>query len=798
MLAVCLLNVFKKIYLNLAYAFMLSMLILLPFEQVSFAVSLPNSITSNTAIPLSFEPTVAPSSPTSTSTKHPTTRPKMSASLPHSKTTTLTQSNSYSVTSNALSFNGSYSYSVDSRTGQLSTGAVVASGLFAKGTQKRNLVVSYSSLSGQNRFGLGKNWSFNIGYSDHSTHQNVVLSNGKSFHMIKNAKGEWVAQYHKLKDVHITGSPTAGWTFYLLNGVIEHINREGYESWEEDALGHRLTFRYEHTREYAYLTQMCDANQHCVTLKYGANKVNVWSLYPNGRREYTQIILSRTDDQNTIEVTGISLPGQHRLTTRYEYTNNVSSGMRTQRDYLNKIIGPAGGQVNFIWNDSNHQTHLNEHGLPISSAQGMKGAYLPVVTEQEVNPGDYEPSMRMLYRYGNVRSTHNFTGYGLVGVDYVPHQDPLLHNNAASGYTYYTSTDNGQVTVITRYNRFHLPTQRIEKTDGNQTLLSVTHFLYHLKLASSFKDQVPTYSLPIEEATTIYNSLNPAVPPVIKTVYMRYNPAGLVTFKQDPYGRQMYTTYCPAQGNKDCPTLGAALPFATYPHQILVVPAKIAHQPRPAMLVKTYHYTSVHAQNNPQIISLLPSRIELSQQAHNYPASPLLHHLPAGEGSVLGSVLINTHNVTSFSVAAVLQHTLLPAKSFVTNTFYYQMNPSQPDYAQLIASHTLNTSGDLATGALNEESLAIVRDYHSVAGHPNQATVTTKSYQSPSGRLADVFDVHTGKLSSHAIQVASATCAMYTGKLLFSTDRNHFFKTTYQYNSLGQVIKGVGYKGFCR
>ena len=564
MLVVFFLNRLKKMGVNVVYAFMLSALVLSPFDQVSFAASIPQGVTSNTAIPLSFLSVATPSSSTSTAlATHSIVPPTPSgALLPHQHRIT-SQEKSSDVTSNAFAFNGSYSYSVDSRTGQLSTGTVVASGLFAKGTQKRNLVLSYNSISGKNRFGLGKNWSFNIGYSDRSTHKNIVLSDGKSFHMVKNGRGAWVAQYHKLKDVHITGSPTMGWTFYLINGVIEHIDKRGDESWEEDALGHRLTFTYNHEGGDNYLTRMCDADQHCITLKYRANKINVWSLFPNGQREYTQITLNRTDDQRTLEVVAVSLPGKHRLTTRYHYTNDVNAGIAARKSYLNKIIGPAGGQVSFVWDDKDDHTHLNDYGLPISSAQGIGNVSLPVVTEQVVNPGDHEPLMHMFYRYGSAHSTHNFTGYGLVGVDYVPHQDPLLHNNAASGYTYTTSTDNGQVTVITRYNRFHLPIAHINKDDKGQSLLSVTRLLYDINLSASFKDQVATYSLPIEEATTIYNTLNPAAHPVTKTVYMRYNQEGLVSFKQDPYGRQIYTTYCPAtgdtkgekDGDKDCPCL---------------------------------------------------------------------------------------------------------------------------------------------------------------------------------------------------------------------------------------------------
>ena len=787
-LTVYLRRLFKQFGISLAYTFMLSALVLLPFEQASFGASFPTRPTSG---PPRSTPNIQPFPPaashSSLITNHPTAPSKSSS--PSHRDTVAAKNKDGGVSSNAFAFNGSYSYSVDSRTGQLSTGAVVASGLFFKGTQKRNLVLSYNSISGKNRFGLGENWSFNLGYSNRATHKNVVLSNGKSFHMIKNDKGKWVAQYHKLKDVHIKGSPAAGWTFYLLDGLIEHINKRGDESWEEDALGHRLTFKYDNTENYDHLTKMCDNDHHCITLQYRANKINIWSLFPNGKREYTQIVLNRTDDNNTREVVAVSLPDKHRLTTRYHYTNRVNIGTAARAGYLNKIIGPAGGKVSFIWNDSNHQTHLNEHGLSISSVQGVGNTYLPVVTEQIIHPGNHEPSMHMIYRYGLIDSVHNFTGYGLIGVDYVPHQDPLLHNNAASHYTYSTSTDNGQVTVATRYNRFHLPIERTETIDGSRTLISTTSFVYHINLSSSFKDQVANYSLPIEEATTVYNTLNPAAKPVIKTVYMRYNREGLTTFKQDPYGRQIYTTYCPAKGDNDCPKLGIALPFATNPHQILIVPAKIAHQRRPAMVVKTYHYTSIHAYHDSSIISLLPSRINISEQTSNYPVSPLLSHLSVGVGAVLGSSLIPPHAVTSFSVASVLHRTLLPAKPFLTDTFYYQMNPARPDYAQLIASSTHSTSGDVASGALDKESVAVVRHYHFVSGHQNQATLTTDSYQSPNGKLDDVFDVHTGKLSPHAVKTGSATKALYTGKLLSSVDRNHFFKVTYGYNALGQEVK---------
>ena len=574
---------FKHLFCNVAYGLMLSIPVLLPVEQVSFAATLPQkSVGSDTSMPLLSTPTSITSTsttkqttalhPTHSSQVNPFSHTHASNTLPH-RSVAIAQSKSSGVSSNALAFQGSSSYSVDSRTGQLSTGAVVASGLFAEGTQKRNLIVSYSSTPHTNRFGLGKNWSFNLGSSDHATHTKVVLSNGKSFRMIKNEKGEWVAQYHKLNDVNITGSPETGWTFYLLNGVIEHINQRGDEAWEEDALGHQLTFTYDQTGQYDHLTGMCDADQHCITLTYGANRILVSSLFPNEQREQTQITLSRIDDQDTLEVVAITLPGKHPLTTRYHYTSDMNYGAWGTQSYLNKITGPAGGKVSFIWNDSNHQTHQNGSGLAVSSAQGTENAYMPVVTEQMVDPGNHEPPMHLFYRYGTFQSAHNFTGFGLVNVDYVPHQDPLLHNNAASDYTYVTSTDNGQVNVSTLYNRFHLPIERSEWNDTDQTLITTTHFRYPLKLSASFEDQTPTYSLPVEKATTVYSSAGNTSTPITKTVYMRYNNEGLITFKQDPYGRQVYTTYCPAKGNQDCPTLGADLPFSTVPYQVLTVPA---------------------------------------------------------------------------------------------------------------------------------------------------------------------------------------------------------------------------------
>ena len=83
--------------------------------------------------------------------------------------------------------------------------------------------------------------------------------------------------------------------------------------------------------------------------------------------------------------------------------------------------------------------------------------------------------------------------------------------------------------------------------------------------------------MPKQTIKTLYSLTgkgnNHVVIPTKVLAQKRYNNNGQVIWKQDAYGRQIFTQYCPVQGDQHCPAMDPNWPQVTLPEKVLELPA---------------------------------------------------------------------------------------------------------------------------------------------------------------------------------------------------------------------------------
>ena len=546
--------------------------------------------------------------------------------------------------SNANNFHGAMA-SVDPRTGSASFSMPVASVLYDEGHGKRDLTLSYaggSSAIGPDPLGLGSHWSFNVGSEVPSTsevagHQTTDVStgDGHSFTMVnayKNGRTIWHPLRHKLGDVSITGQP-GDWTIATSTGIREHL-LNGYEDWEEGRDGQRVWFYYNQNGPHDLTRHLRYICAHPLTpLEVQGGAVNacpyngVYLTYHGGEitvHGQQKFVLHTFNVNGAPMIQSITMPS---LSSKGISNNDQSSTVQFSYDVqgsrpwlLHAVTEPSGQKETFLYNQESSHSTLQPNGLPT----GLNHAKIPVVTEQITTPPRSDqgiiPAQFIQYQYsGGTEDLHNYTGYQ-VGVSAEPGKDNLM--DKADSYTYTVTKDNGFTTTRTVYNKYHLPLTITQKDDKNHATIAQNSVIYSHWKNTTFAALSPTFSKPKQTIKTLYSltvkGSDHAVTPTKMVQQKRYNNDGQVIWKQDAYGRQIFTQYCPAQGDQNCPTMDPHWPQVTLPEKVLELPA--THTPAGNTLQQNFtaNKTPLSAVEVVYNYSLLPISTAYKEKIRTY------------------------------------------------------------------------------------------------------------------------------------------------------------------------------------
>ncbi len=572
---------------------------------------------------------------------------------------------------NATNFHGGMNASVDPRTGASSFTMPVATTLYDMGEGRRDLVLVYSggnSASGSDYLGLGSHWTFNVGTEHPSTSEvaghkttDIVTGDGHSFTMVndRNAQGHiyWHPLRHKLGDVHITGKPE-DWTVATASGIREHIEF-GYEDWEEGRDGQRIWFYYDRhgpqdaSRRLLYICSHPLSEDNINSDKNQCQKNGVWLTYEGSKvviHGQQNIVLHMNEASGEKNVQSVDVPSLSDSSS-----GSVSGNSQVQFGYddqggwpwlLKSVTGFSGETKIFLYNSESDRNVLQPQGLPT----GFNKLNIPVVTEQITKPSPINrniiPDRKIWYQYSaGTSDPHNFTGY-LSGVSAEPGKDNLF--DRSDNYTYTVVQDNGLTSTKTTYNKYHLPLTIVQTEDLHHTLLAKNDSTYLPWKGTIFSKLPATYSFPTQTAKTLYTltakGQDATVSPAKTVQQKQYNDNGQVIWQKDAYGRQIFTQYCPPQGDIHCPKMDKNWPQVTLPEKVLELSAKQTPE-------DSYPFVTYAATDDPATTVEVEFNYKLIPVAEKYHTRiSLYHHFLELQWAKLKKLLAGHRNLlTMFS-----------------------------------------------------------------------------------------------------------------------------------------------------
>ncbi len=588
--------------------------LLLPFEQMAWAVD-NIRVFANTVAHQTEKLSSSTASQVKTWQAYKLPVPSKFTVSPLTKLPVLANGQS-AMPSNANNFHGSINATVDSRTGKASFSMPVGSVLYDQGQSKRNLLLSYSSGSsalGSDPLDLGPHWSFNVGTeypssSEVAGHETTSINTGDGHSMTmesdRNESGQkfWHPMYHKLNDVHITGEP-GDWIIATATGAREHL-LNGYEDWEENRDGKRIWFYYDRngptdiSRHLIYICAHTLTSSQVNGVKNACAKDGIWLTYEGGditvHAEQSLVVHTTQVDGEPI-VKSVSLPSlSSKGISNGNNTANVEFGYDTQSSrpwLLHQVTEPSGKMETFLYDQESGDTTQQSQGLPT----GLSNTHIPVVTKQIITPPTADkkaiPVKSVSYQYSaNANDLHNYTGYQ-AGVSSEPGKDNLL--DRADSYTYTVKQDNGFTTTSTVYNKYHLPLTITQKSDLHRAVIAQSTMNYSAWQGTSFTQLPSTYSLPNKTIKTLYsltsNGGDEAVSPTTVVQQKQYDNNGRVIWQEDAWGRQIFTQYCPPQGDLHCPAMDPNWPQENLPEKVMKLPAQ--HTPMGSSSYKNFTNT---------------------------------------------------------------------------------------------------------------------------------------------------------------------------------------------------------------
>jgi YD repeat-containing protein len=156
---------------------------------------------------------------------------------------------------------------------------------------------------------------------------------------------------------------------------------------------------------------------------------------------------------------------------------------------------------------------------------------------------------KSLYDYRNDGLVTNFYGYPLV-TNWSTRNDQLLHLEGADAYSYgstETQYENDSIlcTIERNYNHFHLITNE-RTTRGNVVQDIVT--TYGIEDGTSFEDQAPSFQLPHEVTTTVYDMRQSSIRQVTSTKSTYDDYGNVLTRYDSATDTTEESTYFPPEG----------------------------------------------------------------------------------------------------------------------------------------------------------------------------------------------------------------------------------------------------------
>ena len=577
--------------------------------------------------------------------------------------------------SNAFNFAKTLGTQVDPRTGVLSafikTGSMVSN--LGHGPDI-NLQINYSSISTANPDGLAEGWSWNLTHFNPKTNQ-LTTSLGQNFHLVQQSDDTWQPQYHKLKDISITGNKTTHFKITYANGLREILNHEGYETRLEQQNGWGVNFIY--VPGTHLLQSITDDQNHKIIFNWNENYINVISAGTDGQPVAVRI------DNNNNQINRVFLPQQSNaaLTAiQITYIGNM----------LTKMSYPSGLKKAFTYNCNS--------AVKFSMEGDRSFGTLCAVSRETVIHGAVQPNSVINYKYSQANSNgHDYLGYNS-GLALLNRSDSDALFKTPVDYTYQTSQDNGLIKEIHTYDKYHLLIRDRKVSDRTEHLLSETDNFYCRTdrlngcAHTSFENLPATYSLPLKVVTKRWgdNTSEPAV----DSIDRMYDDQGRIISNTDNYGRTTKTIYCPYQGDKFCPETPKTWRLNTLLEKVTTYPAKRNEDSIDLPIVVYNHYRKLVNYIGKDYL-LVPvyqekhSGSNIRTITRSYYTNPsdllsygLLKKITKG-GNAQGSLTSVTkdyrytaspdgHSKTTYSSIELAQNKLLPLPTVTTSMFTNQ------------------------------------------------------------------------------------------------------------------------------
>ncbi len=466
-----------------------------------------------------------------------------------------TENDASSLWSNAFNFTKDWGVHVDPRTGILST-YIKAGNLLSNTGHGPDITLNagYSSNSMANPDGLGEGWSWNLTHFNLATNQ-LTTSTGQFFYLQKINHSHWIPMYHKLKDILISGSKNTHFTVTYANGLREILNHQGYEVRLEQQNGWGVNFSYAPGSHL--LATVSDDEKHHLTLIRKENILVVTSYSTEGKP--APILINIADDK----LQTVTLPQLNEQTTpaiNIKYRGHLIA----EEDYPTGLI---------------QKLHYDcSRAMLLPAYSQTKGSGLCVVSFSEVIPGGDQLPAVIRYQYSTANSNrHNYLAFNS-GLFSMPNIKKDLLFETHSTYTYRTIKDDGLVSDIHTYNKYHLLIDDKKISDKTSHILSEEQNFYCRidkinGCANINFDNLPvTYSLPLKTVIKIWG--NNSKIPSVSSMIMDYDKQGHIIRTINDYGIITQTRYCPVKGDAACPAQPDSWSFSNLPESITIYPAK--------------------------------------------------------------------------------------------------------------------------------------------------------------------------------------------------------------------------------
>ena len=484
------------------------------------------------------------------------------------------------IISNAFNFKNLYGSSVNSRTGSYEFHSIVGNLVSPNGSAANfNLELLYIQNSFTDIYGIGKGWTYNLTHYNSKTSQ-LSLSNGGSFRIKFDSSNQPYLQYYKLNNLRIEKGNDANHLFILIykDGHKEFINNQGYLSQILYPRGDSVFFNYTIQNILESISSN-GSEKNKITLSYDSGTLKIASLDSQGNKVITSI------NRSNNLATSIELPktgnSNENLIVGFKY--NIDP--KTNSNLLTQVNYPTGLTES-----------LSYTSLPIPTGGPIQ--WINVVKTWTRDPGFAQPVLKTNYSYGGSSDSRNFMGYAS-GIPYIPNVDNLFERS--DDYNYSTREDNGIAAIVHTYNKFHVETNKKLYDISSNKLLQEIKMSYPDTSGKSINDKTfpANYELPVKTESISYNPANNSSRSAI--TYTQYDDYGNELSFTDASGVIKKTSYCPINGDLNCPKNSSG--FVNDPEMIVTLPSASflntgSNSLSPKAIILTYKKLTSYADAN--------------------------------------------------------------------------------------------------------------------------------------------------------------------------------------------------------